>query len=97
MRSSLRIAGGICFALWAAVAPRAQGGNPIVSKPTPDPIVKRGLMVQVRDVARLPDTRGLRPLDQDVTPAARGHGCSFGGSCPFSSGSGACSDPRLPP
>ena len=69
MRSSLRIAGGICFALWAVGAPQAQGGNPIVSKPMPDPIVKRGLMVQVRDVARLPDTRGMRPLDQDVTPA----------------------------
>jgi hypothetical protein len=31
--------------------------------------VKRGLSVEIRDVARLPDTRGLRPADQDVVPA----------------------------
>ena len=26
-------------------------------------------MVEIRDVVRLPDTRGMRPLDQDVNPA----------------------------
>ena len=26
-------------------------------------------MVEIRDVTRLPDTRGLRPADQDVNPA----------------------------
>jgi len=55
--------------LAAAAALAVQGAAPIVSAPTPAPVVKRGLMVGVRDVARLPDTRGLRPLDQDVSPA----------------------------
>ncbi len=40
----------------------------ITSNPLPAPIVKRGLAVEVRDVARLPETRNLRPVDQDVTP-----------------------------
>jgi hypothetical protein len=36
--------------------------------PLPAPVEKRGLMVEVRDVARLPETRRLRPVEQDVTP-----------------------------
>src|SRR5688572_17621008 len=40
-----------------------------VTDPLPAPVEKRGLMVEIRDVVRLPDTRGLRPLDQDVNPA----------------------------
>jgi hypothetical protein len=51
-------------ALVAVVAIHAQIANPI-----PDPIVKRGLSVQVKDVVRLPETRRLRPADQDVAPA----------------------------
>src|SRR6185503_6437923 len=47
-----------------AVAARAQ----ITSNPLPAPIEKRGLAVEVRDVVRLPETRNLRPVDQDVTP-----------------------------
>ena len=43
---------------------------PITSNPFPEPIVKRGLAVEVKDVARLPDTRGLRPADKDVAPEA---------------------------
>ena len=43
---------------------------PITSNPIPEPIVKRGLAVEVKDLVRLPDTRGLRPADQDVAPAA---------------------------
>ena len=42
----------------------------ITKNPIPDPIVKRGLAVEVKDLARLPDTRGLRPSDQDVAPDA---------------------------
>src|SRR5215831_1095580 len=56
-------------AIGAAAALRTQTGSPVVTSPTPAPIVKRGLAVEIRDVVRLPDTRGLRPLDQDVTPA----------------------------
>jgi hypothetical protein len=41
----------------------------ITSNPIPEPIVKRGLAVEIKDVLRLPDTRGVRPLDQDVNPA----------------------------
>jgi hypothetical protein len=43
---------------------------PITSNPIPEPIVKRGLAVEVRDLVRLPDTRGLRPAEKDVAPAA---------------------------
>jgi len=39
-----------------------------VTNPIEAPIVKRGLTVAVRDVVRLPETRRLRPVDQDVTP-----------------------------
>ncbi len=37
--------------------------GPITSNPIPEPVVKRGIAVEVKDVARLPDTRGLRPAD----------------------------------
>ena len=43
--------------------------EPITSNPIPEPIVKRGIAVEVKDLARLPDTRGIRPADQDVRPA----------------------------
>ena len=42
--------------------------QPQITDPLP-PVVKRGLSVEIRDVTRLPETRGLRPADQDVTPA----------------------------
>jgi len=42
---------------------------PITSNPIPEPIVKRGIAVEVVELARLPDTRGIRPADQDVKPA----------------------------
>ena len=51
-------------ALWTADASYAQITNPI-----PAPIEKRGLMVEISDVVRLPDTRALRPADRDVAPA----------------------------
>jgi len=38
-----------------------------VVDPLPN-VEKRGLTVQVRDVVRLPDTRSLRPADQEVAP-----------------------------
>src|SRR5205085_5195696 len=41
----------------------------ITSNPIPAPIVKRGILVEVKDLVRLPDTRGVRPLTQDVSPA----------------------------
>ncbi|HVG53952.1 MAG TPA: PQQ-dependent sugar dehydrogenase [Vicinamibacterales bacterium] len=39
-----------------------------IADPLP-PVEKRGLTVEIRDFARLPDTRGLRPATEDVVPA----------------------------
>jgi hypothetical protein len=39
-----------------------------VADPLPN-VEKRGLTVEIRDVVRLPQTRGLRPPDQDVNPS----------------------------
>lgn len=41
----------------------------ITSNPIPESIVKRGIAVEIKNLVRLPDTRGMRPPDQDVTPA----------------------------
>jgi hypothetical protein len=54
----------LLLAFCAAAAIQAQ-----ISDPIPARIVKRGLSVEIRDVVRLPDTRRLRPADQDVVPA----------------------------
>ena len=61
MRTRLPLAILVLTALWATSAMHAQIANPI-----PAPIAKRGLAVEIRDVARLPDSRGIRPADQDV-------------------------------
>src|SRR6188474_577676 len=41
----------------------------ITSNPIPAPITKRGLAVEIKDLVRLPETRGIRPADQDVSPS----------------------------
>jgi hypothetical protein len=41
----------------------------ITSNPIPEPIVKRGIAVEIKDLVRLPDTHGIRPAEQDVMPA----------------------------
>jgi hypothetical protein len=64
MRARLSIVVGL-LSLVAAPALRGQ----ITDNPIPAPVEKRGLAVEIKDVVRLPDTRGLRPLDQDVSPA----------------------------
>ncbi|OFW17161.1 MAG: hypothetical protein A3H29_01205 [Acidobacteria bacterium RIFCSPLOWO2_02_FULL_67_21] len=53
------------LAFWAAGALQAQ-----VDDPLPNHVEKRGLVVEVQDLARLPDSRGRHPADQDVAPAA---------------------------
>jgi hypothetical protein len=53
------------LAVGAASALEAQLNNPL-----PAVVEKRGLAVEIRDIARLPDTRGLRPAAEDVAPAA---------------------------
>jgi hypothetical protein len=50
--------------LSAAVGTQAQ----ITDNPLREPIVKKGLAVEVRDLVRLPETRNLRPVEEDVTP-----------------------------
>jgi hypothetical protein len=63
----IRIGVGIIALLAIQIAYAA--AEPITSNPIPEPIVKRGIAVQVMELARLPDTRGIRPADQDVKPA----------------------------
>jgi hypothetical protein len=41
----------------------------ITDNPLPNPIEKRGLMVEIQDLARLPLSRGIRSADQDVNPS----------------------------
>src|SRR5262245_28976891 len=43
--------------------------EPITSNPIPERMGKRGMAVGVVELPRLPDTRGIRPADQDVNPA----------------------------
>jgi hypothetical protein len=64
MRAPLPVILVLILALGAAAAIDAQINNPL-----PAPVVKRGLSVEIRDVVRLPETRGMRPADQDVSPA----------------------------
>src|SRR5215831_1765743 len=56
----------ILTALTLSAAPAAW--SQITENPLPEPIQKRGIVVQIRDIVRLPETRKLRPVDQDVTP-----------------------------
>ena len=65
MRATMPMAVATLLALMTA---RPLVGQ-ITSNPLPAPIEKRGLAVQIRELVRLPDSRGLRPLDQDVSPA----------------------------
>ena len=53
------------LAIWTAGASNAQ----ITSNPIPAPIQKRGLAVEIKDLVRLPETRGKFPADQDVNPS----------------------------
>ena len=53
------------LAIWTAGASNAQ----ITSNPIPAPIQKRGLAVEIKDLVRLPETRGKLPADQDVNPS----------------------------
>jgi hypothetical protein len=63
MRRGLRLIIVLVIAV-SAVRASAQ----IISNPIPERITKRGLQVEIKDLLRLPDTRGMRPADQDVTP-----------------------------
>ncbi len=66
MPMRIRLVIFIVLAFFGAGTMYAQISNPIA-----EPIVKRGLSVEIRDVARLPDTSGLYPADQDAAGWAR--------------------------
>ena len=51
----MRLAIVLLLAAWAARAIQAQ----VVGNPIPARIVKRGLAVEIKDLLRLPDTRGV--------------------------------------
>src|SRR5499433_1545380 len=65
MRTRMRLIIVLLLAIWTARAIKAQ----ITNNPIPAPIVKHGLAVEIKDLVRLPDTRGIRPADQDVSPS----------------------------
>src|SRR5687767_9599813 len=65
MPMSVRLVIVLLLAVGTAGALEAQ----ITSNPIPAPIVKRGISIEVTDLVRLPNTRGIRPADQDVSPA----------------------------
>ena len=65
MRSTMPLVTILVLTLWLAVTTQAQ----ITSNPIPAPVAKRGLAVQIKDLVRLPETRALRPAEQDVNPA----------------------------
>ncbi len=48
----------------------ARAVNAQIADPVPAPVEKQGLVVQIRDVVRLPRTADLRPPDQDSNPAS---------------------------
>jgi len=64
---SLRFSSAVAVALTCSAIGTARAQ--ITAEPLPATIDKHGLMVEIRDVVRLPETRNLRPLDQDVTPS----------------------------
>jgi hypothetical protein len=59
------ITGLLLTTVWASGSVHGQ----ITANPLPEPIVKKGLAVEIRDVVRLPQTKGIIPPDQDVNPA----------------------------
>jgi DNA-binding beta-propeller fold protein YncE len=64
MRTRMQLT-SLIVALLALTTIRAQ-----VKDPIPAPITNRGLSVEIRDVARLPDSRMLHPASEDVAPEA---------------------------
>ena len=65
MRNAIRVVVALPLAICVVKTLAAQ----ITTNPIPAAITKRGIQVEIKDVVRLPDTRRVRPADQDVTPA----------------------------
>ncbi len=68
MRVRIALVGVLVILLAAGWMHGQTTSNPITSNPIPTPIEKRGLAVQIKDLVRLPDTRGMHPND-DLNPA----------------------------
>src|SRR4051812_6861730 len=64
MRLKMPLVAVSLVTLLAAGASYAQ----ITGNPFPEPIVKKGIAVEIKDLVRLPDTRGIHGMD-DVLPA----------------------------
>jgi len=70
MQTRMRLVIAVLLAIWTARSGVGQiANNAITNNPIPAPITKRGLAVEIKDLLRLPDTRRIRPADQDVSPA----------------------------
>ena len=67
MRIRILVGSILLLTIWLLAATEEA---PIMSNPIPERIVKRGLAVEIKDLTRLPDTRALRPGDQDIAPDA---------------------------
>ena len=61
----------LSFARIASCAVIAAGisGAQITKNPLPEPVIKRSIAVEVKDLFRLPDTRNLRAAEKDIDPA----------------------------
>jgi Glucose / Sorbosone dehydrogenase len=59
------VTGLLLTTFWASGPVQGQ----ITANPISAPVEKKGLAVEIRDVVRLPQTRGLLPADQDTNPA----------------------------
>src|SRR5512146_2626897 len=64
MRIRMPLAAASVLTVFAAGAGYAQ----ITSNPIPEPLVKKGIAVEIKDFARLPDSRGKHGMD-DVNPS----------------------------
>src|SRR5882724_9049316 len=59
----------VALTLLVAILLASVSEEQITSNPIPAPVEKRGLAVEITELVRLPDTRGIRPTEQDVNPA----------------------------
>ena len=61
----------ITIALLSATVLSAVGSvHAQITDPIPEPITKRGLNIEIREVAELPDTRGMHPV-AETSPSGR--------------------------
>jgi hypothetical protein len=66
MRRSSPFAAVVVLAVLASGVPL---GGQITSNPIAAPVQKGSLAVEIKDLVRLPETRGMRPIEQDVNPS----------------------------